>query len=498
MRRTSIVAALCVLLVAPALAQEEGGEEGVDAVAPAAEASDAAPEGEAAVPESEAAAPTKKSAKPEVTSNLAALLEKVRVEAAAERAEDEEREAAFRRARDEQAEQLRVTEAAVRAEEQQSAYLDTTYGENEVEIEVLGERLTERLGQMGELFGVVRLVSTDMSAQTWDSLTSASAGNRGELLERLGRSSDLPSTDDLERLWYEVQREMTEQGRIVRETLPVITVEGEGEAPNETEPMDVVRVGPFTAFSDVGYLRWENDDQMVRTLERQPPSRYVDSAIEYLHDGSEAFQMVAVDPSRGVLLEALTDTPSLIERVEQGGYVGYTIIGLGVFALVLGALRLATLTATGRRVDRQTRSDRADDGNPLGRLLGVYEEYRMIDPESLEQKLDESVLRESPRVQRHVWFVQTISNIAPLLGLLGTVTGMIQTFQAITLFGAGDPKMMASGISEALETTTLGLVIAIPLVLLHALLTSRSRHIIDLLEERCAALRATRLQEMSS
>ena len=490
MRRAWILTFALALVAAPSLAQEEEEASApTETDAPAAEA-EAADAGDAAAKDAKKA--------PARPIALDALLKKVRATAAAERAQDEEREGAFRRARDEQAELLRRTEAAVRAEEEQSAYLDTSYGENELEIEKLGERLTERLGQMGELFGVVRLVSTDLGAQTWDSLTSAGEANRGDLLERLGRSTDLPSTDDLERLWYEVQREMTAQGRIVRETLPVMK-KGKGDADEApTEPMEVVRVGPFTAFTTEGYLRWVNEAQVLRRLDRQPPDRYVDTARAYLKNGSEDFQSVAVDPSRGVLLQALTDTPSLVERVEQGGYVGYTIIGLGLFALALGVLRFAALTVTGRRIDAQVRTGRPSEGNPLGRLLGVYESNHALDPETLEQKLDESVLRESSRVERHVWIVQTISIIAPLLGLLGTVTGMIQTFQAITLFGAGDPKMMASGISEALVTTTLGLVIAIPLVLLHALLTSRTRRIIDLLEERSAALRASRLQEMLS
>jgi biopolymer transport protein ExbB len=421
----------------------------------------------------------------------------VRASAAAEREEDQKREIAFQKARDELAEQLRRTQAQVRSEEQQSEFLDTRYGENDVEIEILGERLTDRLGQMGELFGVVRLVSTDTSAQAWASLTSAGLEGRTKLLDRLGRSSDLPSTEDLESLWFELQREMTEQGRIARMSLPVITRRKQAGKKAETVIREVVRVGPFTAFSEEGYVQWTRDAQMVRELKRQPPPRYLDTVGAYLEEGS-GFQRVAIDPSRGVLLEALTDTPSILERTEQGGYVGYTIIGLGLFALALGLTRLAVLIVIGRRVEEQVHDDRPDERNPLGRVLGVYEKNRALDIEALELKLDEVVLRESTAVQQHMWIVQTISIIAPLLGLLGTVTGMIQTFQAITLFGAGDPKMMAGGISEALVTTTLGLVIAIPLVLLHALLSSRTRRITDLLDERSSALRATRLEEVLS
>ncbi len=448
----------------------------------------------------EAEPPAEKAKKPkEATIALGELLAKVRASAAAEKEQDEKREAEFRAARDDFAGKLRRTEAQVRAAEAASVSLDKRYGENEIEIETLGERLTDRLGQMGELFGVVRLVSTDMSAQAWDSLTSLGLEERSELLDRLGRSSDLPSTEDLEKLWFEVQREMTEQSRVIRKTVPVIVEEAEGEgATHETVQRAIVRVGPFTAFGEDGYVRWKRAAQKVQALDRQPPPRYVDTVEDYLEAGG-GYQRVAVDPSRGALLFALTDTPSMLERVQAGGYVGYTIIGLGLLALALGLVRLVALASVGRRVGAQARSDRPDEGNPLGRLLGVYEQNRDLDPEVLEQRLDESLLRESSDVERNLWIVRTISIIAPLLGLLGTVTGMIQTFQAITLFGAGDPKMMAGGISEALITTTLGLVIAIPLVLLHALLSSRARNITDVLDERVASLRAERLaEELSS
>jgi biopolymer transport protein ExbB len=281
---------------------------------------------------------------------------------------------------------------------------------------------------------------------------------------------------------------MTEQARIVRFTAPVLVGE------EETEPLEVVRAGPFAAMADGEYLAWSKAEQRLRRLERQPPARYVSTVEDFLDAEGPGFRRLAVDPSRGVLLEALTDTPNLWERIQQGGSVGYTAIALGLAALAIGLFRLADLWWTGRRVDEQLRSGRAATDNPLGRLRAVYLANRDLDPESLELKLDDAILRESGGIQRLLWIVQTVSIVAPLLGLLGTVTGMIQTFQAITLFGAGDPKVMAKGISEALVTTTLGLVIAIPLVLLYALLASRSRGLIETLEENNAAMVAERLE----
>jgi biopolymer transport protein ExbB len=226
-------------------------------------------------------------------------------------------------------------------------------------------------------------------------------------------------------------------------------------------------------------------------------------------------EALAVDPARGSLLSVLIDTRSLPERVPDGGYVGYTIITLGVIAALLAIVRWLMVTVASRKVAAQQKSDTASAGNPLGRVLGVYEQNREVDPETLELKLDEAVMHESAKLERFIWLVKVVSVVAPLLGLLGTVTGMIKTFQSITLFGAGDPKMMAGGISEALVTTMLGLLmaggisealvttmlglfVAIPLVLLHALLASSTKRIVEVLDEQSAGLIARQAERISA
>jgi biopolymer transport protein ExbB len=348
--------------------------------------------------------------------------------------------------------------------------------------------MTERLGELGELFGVVRQVATDLGAQTWDSLTSSEGGSQRDLLDRLGRSNELPSTEDLEALWVELQREITKQGKVVRYRAQVLTLEG-----NQQE-REVIRAGPFSAISQGRYLLWEPEDQLLRELIRQPPSRNL-ATVAAFENATTEFAKLAVDPSRGGLLVALSGTPSATERVQQGGYVGYVILSLGVVALAIGLWRWVLIALASRGVAAQRKRDRADRGNPLGRVLAVAEENRGVDTETLELKLDEIVLRESSKLENFLWLVKTVSVIAPLLGLLGTVTGMIQTFQAITLFGAGDPKMMAGGISEALVTTMLGLTIAIPLVLLSDTLTNSTRKVIDILDEKSAGLIAMRAEQ---
>jgi biopolymer transport protein ExbB len=426
--------------------------------------------------------PTAPPPKPAKATSLNQLLELVRKGWKVERSEDKEREQRFIAAKSEQTSLLARSKASLKNEEDRSQALESRFQELE---EALAERetlLTERLGSLGELFGVVRQVAGDTSGNFESSLTGSQIGQeRREFLVTLGKSKELPGIEALEQLWYELSREMTEQGRVVRYTAPVLSAEG-GEAERE-----VIRAGVFTAIADGEYLLWEPDVQKLRELNRQPPSIYLGTVAPF-EANTEGMETLAIDPSKGSLLSVLIDTKGLLERIPEGGFVGYTIITLGVIAALLALWRIASVTITGRKVAAQQGRAQADPGNPLGRVLGVYEENRDVDPETLELKLDEAVMRESTKLERFIWLVKVVGVVAPLLGLLGTVTGMIRTFQAITLFGAGDPRMMAGGISEALVTTMLGLFTAIPLVLLHAALASGTKRITDVLDEQSAGI----------
>jgi biopolymer transport protein ExbB len=248
---------------------------------------------------------------------------------------------------------------------------------------------------------------------------------------------------------------------------------------------DVVRAGPFTVISNGEYLLFE--DGKLKSLDRQPPSRFLGTVGDYTNS-TEDLAGLAIDPSRGSLLAVLIETRGLSERLPDGGGVGYTVITLGVLAAALGIVRLLYIVLVGRRVRAQKKNSRADKGNPLGRILALAQDNPDADREQLELMLDEAVLRESSNLESWIWLVRIVSVVAPLMGLLGTVTGMIRTFQSITLFGAGDPRMMAGGISEALVTTMLGLVVAIPLTLLHAVLSNNTKGIVDTLDEQSAGL----------
>jgi biopolymer transport protein ExbB len=250
-----------------------------------------------------------------------------------------------------------------------------------------------------------------------------------------------------------------------------------------------VRVGLFNIVFDGGYLQYSGTT--VNELQRQPEQgRYVDSAEEMANATSGPVTF-GVDGTRGGILALLVESPTIMDRIHQGGIVGYCIIGLGILGLLLAIWRWAVLSAASRKVSAQLKSDTASTDNPLGRVLAAYEANRNADTETIELKLSEAALKEMPSLTKGLLFIKVISVVAPLMGLLGTVTGMIKTFQVITLFGAGDPKMMAGGISQALMTTVLGLVVAIPMVLIHTFVSGQSRKIINILHSQSAGMVAT-------
>jgi len=428
--------------------------------------------GAAAAGAQDAAAPAK---------NLDELLRQIRDRDATERAENDRREAEFRGRESEQQALLDKARADKAAAEQRSTELEAAFEDNEKKIPELEETLRARMGTLGEMFGVVRQVAGDTSGVVEGSLVSAQFPGRGEFLAQLGQRRELPSVKDLEGLWFTLQQEMTETGKVVRFRAPVVTIAG-GEVERE-----VIRVGPFVAFADGAYLQYVPETAKLSELGRQPASRHL-ATIASFSQARDGLAGIAIDPSRGQLLRLLIQTPDIQERVQQGGIVGYITIAIGLLGLLVVAQRLIKLMIVGGKMRAQAKKDSADPGNPLGRVLAVYFDHRNADVETLELKLDEAILRETPALERGVTLIRVVSVVAPLLGLLGTVTGMIQVFEAITLFGAGDPRLMADGISQALVTTVLGLVVAIPMTLLHSVVSGRSKALVQILEEESAGI----------
>jgi biopolymer transport protein ExbB len=443
--------------------------------------------------------------------SLDELLDLVEQRRVVESADHTEREQRFTRERTQQAQLLTDAEGEQRREEQRSDRLETQFDENEIRIGDLQEQLDRRLGSLRELFGVLQQVAGDTRGLFEGSIISAQLPGRGEWLSELARkmgvSSELATIDEMEQLWFELQREMTESGRIVKFPATITMLNGEQ---NNTE---VVRIGAFALVADGQYVQYDADDSLMLELPRQPSARYTNSASDLQEAGPGDMVEFGVDPTRGSLLALLIQQATWGDRIGspfggiakgecwmpfcdgQGGVPGSVIILVGIVGVLLALERLATLMMVGARVAAQKKSQTASDNNPLGRVLKVYENNKDVDVETLELKLGEAILGELPSLTRNITLIQVISVVAPLLGLLGTVIGMIATFQAITLFGAGDPKTMAGGISQALVTTVLGLVVAIPTTLLHSIVASRSRSVIHILEEQSAGIIADHAEQ---
>ncbi len=268
---------------------------------------------------------------------------------------------------------------------------------------------------------------------------------------------------------------------------------------------DILTIGPFCAAyrkdARIGFLRYSEEGRRFYALSKAPPLTMRRHLRRYMEGKAEA---VHFDFSRGAALRQLAHRATLVDNVKNGGPIVWPIVGIGLVALVVALERILFLNRVHANTDRlmgrvnelagqgDWRECEAvlqhDKGKPVNNVLraglGALNESR----ETLESVLQEAILKELPRLERFLPALNIMGAVAPLLGLLGTVTGMIETFQAITLYGAGDPKMMSGGISEALITTMLGLAVAIPIMLVHTFLRRRLEHIVGDMEEKAVAL----------
>ncbi len=412
--------------------------------------------------------------------NLNELLQKVRADRSAVAAKNQQREAEFVRARNQQRTLLNQVQTELASEEARSARLKNQFDSNETQIRDLEETLTIRLGNLGELKGVVKQVVGDFAGVVSNSLVTAEFPQRQETINRIAGIDGMPKIEDLDQLRILMLEDMVASGNVSRFSTTVNSADGEPTA------AEVVRIGVFNAILEDRFLRL-SEAGTLQELPTQPSGRFRSMSGE-LYSAQDGIHPMAVDPTRGQILGALIQSPSLLERVNQGGLIGYVIIVLGAIGVLIALERLLSLSVSGSKIKGQLKNSTPKADNALGRILGVYHENREVDPETLELKLDEAILKETPQLEKRQAIIKVLAAVAPLLGLLGTVTGMIATFQSITLFGTGDPKLMAGGISQALVTTVLGLVAAIPLVLLHSFVAGKSKALIEILEEQSAGL----------
>ena len=372
--------------------------------------------------------------------------------------------------------------------------LEGKFEANDAKLVVLEEQLKTRLGSLYETFGHLQGVASDTQQQFESAVTSGQFGQDREiflkdLAKRMGEGISLASIEELERLWFELKRELIASGNVQKFEATVVDNEG------QTSLQNVVRIGNFNAVTEGEYLTYLPARGAYETLPRQP-GRYLGGTYD-VHDTESGFVEFAVDPTGpqgGALLSNLISLPSFFEQIQYGRITGYTIILLFLLASGIFGWRTYILFNLDKNVKKEASGSKLGN-NPLSRIFDVAEQNKGSDVETLELKLAEQILVERSSIDTGIWLVRLISVVAPLLGLFGTITGMINTFQAITLFGTGDPKTMANGISEALVTTMLGLMTAIPATFMAAIMANYAKNILTVLEEQSTGMIAAASEE---
>ncbi len=413
--------------------------------------------------------------------DLDQLLRQVKKSQGIEAKTNKTRESQFLTEKNKQQALLKSAENSLAQQERKSIQLKTRLDANEEILSQLETELKDKSGVLGELFGVARQAAGDLKADLQHSLVSAQFPDRDKKLNLITNSKALPTIQQLESLWFTLQQEMTESGKVVYYNTQVEQASGK---PHDAK---VVRIGTFNTLANGEYLQYSADTGRLTHLARQPEDKYLSLANDF-SEAKTGILALGIDPTRGVILSMLIQAPDTIERIQQGGLIGYIILALGAIGFIYALIRLVGLSVTGKKMSTQILSSTATEDNPLGRIFIAAEQDQSNDTDNLELILDEAITREIPFLEKGLSMIKLLAAVAPLLGLLGTVTGMIATFQSISLFGTGDPKLMASGISQALVTTMLGLCVAIPLLFLHSLVSSRSRTLIQVLDEQTAGL----------
>lgn len=417
---------------------------------------------------------------------LKELLEQVKQDRISEAKINAAREREFLDERNDKQALLRRAQNELRAEEQRGDRIQAQFTQNEQTIIDKEIELDNAAGTLGEMFGVVRQASADAYGVISSSIVSAEYPGREPFLAEMSKDTKgLPNIRELEELWISLQTEMTESGQVSKFTAQVVDIEG-----GSTE-QTVLRIGTFNLVGEQGYLSYNSSNGTIEPLGRQPEGYQVASVLD-LKDSSNEFLPTYVDPSRGAILDLFKQKATMGDRFAAGGAVGYVITGLLFLGMLIGIVKLIQLTLVGGKMKAQLKNvDSPSSSNALGRILSVYHGNKDADTETLELKLDEAILKELPSIELGVNIIKIFAAIAPLLGLLGTVIGMILTFQQITLYGTGDPRIMAGSISMALITTAMGIIAALPLILMHSIVAGKSKSIVHVLDEQTAGIIAS-------
>jgi len=417
-----------------------------------------------------------------VANELDDLLKQVKTDRISEAKLDKKREAEFKSARADKQALLNKAKRELANQNARNARLTKEYAANDITIAQKSVELDNATGTLGEMFGVTRAAAADAYGQIATSIVSAEFADRGTALDVIANSKKIPELDQLEELWIALQTEMTQSGKVSQFSSEVTSLDG------SSSTQTVTRIGAFNLISADGFLNYNDEVGQVQPLAKQPAGYISDTAADFFTETS-GHHPLFIDPSRGGILALETRKKVLMEFYHEGGTVGYAITVLLAIGVLIALERMFFLGSISSRIRAQEKNlDQPNENNPLGRLIKVYHENKNVDAETLELKLDEAILRETPKIDRGITLIKMFAAIAPLMGLLGTVIGMIMTFQTITLFGTGDPKIMAGDISLALVTTALGLICALPLILIHSVVAGKSKSVLQKLDEQSAGL----------
>ena len=437
-------------------------------------------------------------------SSVNGVLDSIRQNAAQIERDNRQRIAAFQAEASSQQAKLDEARRELAQLERQASVVRQSFAGNKRRIASLKDDLNSAQGEFREVFGLARQKAGEYKAVLDDSLITSEYPTRTAVLSRISKSEALPSTEDLNSVWGIMIEEIKAQRQV--KTYPAAVANIDDGAVQQ-----VTRVGPFAVFTADGseFLSYNapggeagEDAPLLAKLPKQPGGQISSAAKSVAGAGAGSVVLAPLDPTRGDLLKSFERIPKFEERYGNplkfkqgdGGPVGLIIQWILILGVVFGLLNLIRLFLAKMAVNGQKRKAQASKSNALGRIMQAYEGSKDRDSEVVELKLDEAILRESPKFEFGLTILKLLAGIAPLLGLLGTVTGMIQTFQAMMIYGTGDPQLMAGGISEALITTMLGLVAAIPLLVLHSFNSSLSRSIQGTLEEQSAGIVARHVE----
>ncbi|MGP2656364.1 MotA/TolQ/ExbB proton channel family protein [Malaciobacter sp. WC5094] len=419
--------------------------------------------------------------------NLEGLLQSVKSDSKQELVEEKQRLQEFIKNKNQQAYLVQKSRKALAAEEAKTTKFKTKIDENELLLEEKETELNAKAANLGEMFGSVRQTSADFLTNYQNSLTASQDLSKEKVFSKFANSKKLPNLEELTKFWHVMLDEIIQSGNISQYKADIILNSG------EKVQQDVTRVGLFAAVSDGKYLTYSNDMKSLVELAVQPRSSLLEQAKAF--EKSNTISNITIDPTRGTLFEMIENNPTILDRVNQGGVVGYIILTLGGLGLLFALYKILILNIASVKIKSQVKNlDKPKENNSLGKIADIF--YKNINDSinDLEIKIGEAIIKETNKIKKGQSFVKLLAAVTPLLGLLGTVTGMIATFQAITLFGTGDPKLMAGGISTALITTVLGLITAIPLLFAYTYISSKADELVSILEEQSIGLLAKTLK----